>query len=77
MKEIDHSASNVTIGNFLKAERSITLGQALNTLHENMYIEQVYVDEIQEAMDKILQTLNVVFDPETEQWVTADEGHPV
>ena len=30
-----------------------------------------------EAMEHITNQLGVVFDGETEQWVTADEGHPV
>ena len=77
MKEIDHSASNVTIGNFLKSERNMTLGQALVTLHENMYVEKDYYDEIEKAWDKIMQVLNVVYDGDSEQWISADTGHPV
>ena len=30
-----------------------------------------------EAMSHIVNQLGVVFDEETQQWVTANEGHPV
>ena len=37
----------------------------------------MYVNDMEDAMTTILDVLNVVYDKETEQWVTADEGHPV
>lgn len=50
----------------------MTLGQALDDLYMHMY-----VNDKQECWDEIVQCLNVIYDKDTEQWVTADEGHPV
>lgn len=69
MKAPDHTASNEIISNFVKP---MTLGQALDDLFTHMY-----VNDMEDAMTTILDVLNVVYDSETEQWVTADEGHPV
>ena len=69
MKAPDHTASNEIISKFVKP---MTLGEALDYLFFN-----VYFNDIDEAMTTILDVLNVVYDSETEQWVTADEGHPV
>jgi len=69
MKAPDHTASNETISKFVKP---MTLGDAIDYLYFN-----VYFNDIDEAMTTILDALNVVYDEDTEQWVTADEGHPV
>lgn len=69
MKTPDHTASNEIISKFVKP---MTLGQALDDLFDHMY-----VNDMEEAMTTILDVLNVVYDKDTEQWVTADEGYPV
>ena len=69
MKAPDHTESNKIISKFVKP---MTLGQALDDLFNHMY-----VNDMDEAMTTILDVLNVVYDKDTEQWVTADEGHPV
>ena len=49
----------------------MTLGQALDDLAPHILIKH------HESWDTVLKYLNVVFDKDTEQWVTADEGNPV
>jgi len=68
MKAPDHTASNEIISKFVKP---MTLGQALDDLSPHISIMH------HESWDTIVRYLNVVFDEDTEQWVTADEGHPV
>jgi hypothetical protein len=70
MKTPDHTASNEIISKFVKP-KGITLGQALDDLAPHILIKH------HESWDTVLRYLNVVFDKDTEQWVTADEGHPV
>tara|TARA_R100001086_G_C11629298_1_gene201152 strand:+ start:281 stop:454 length:174 start_codon:yes stop_codon:yes gene_type:complete len=57
----------------------MTTNKALQTIFECADYDQDenVAREWERAMAYIVNQLGVVFDAETEQWVTADEGHPV
>ena len=61
--------------NFIHVESTDDYVHTFNTLKNTVdNVEELLLDLI----DKIYnETDSVVFDKETEQWVTADEGHPI
>ena len=56
----------------------MTTNKALQTIFEwaDLVQDENVAREWERAMAYIVNQLGVVFDGETEQWVTADEGHP-
>lgn len=78
MKAPDHTASNEIISEFLVSKK-MTISKALQTIFECADYDQDenVAREWERAMAYIVNQLGVVFDEDTEQWVTADEGHPV
>jgi len=78
MKEINHSAANEIISEFL-GSKNMTISKALETIYECADYDQDenVARDWERAMSYIAYQLGVVFDEDTEQWVTADEGHPV
>jgi hypothetical protein len=57
----------------------MTTSKALDIIFEYADYNKDYhtLTQWREAMSHIVNQLGVVFDEDTEQWVTADEGHPV
>ena len=57
----------------------MTISKALETIYECADYDQDenVARDWKRAMSYIAYQLGVVFDEDTEQWVTADEGHPV
>lgn len=59
----------------------MTTSEALNIIIDFSFDCNYEDDDVvkywNSAMNHIIDQLNVVFDKDTEQWVTADEGYPV
>jgi len=84
MNTPDHTMSNETISNFLESEglpepEVVSIGQALEIICNSTYDVMDAIDVMwwEEAMLYITDQLGVTYDADNEQWVTADEGHPV